>query len=94
MIDQIETQSEEAPHVQEEDEEEEEHRRNAEPSDNELESEQPEKKKRVRKEPVALVREAGKSLLPFSKVQKIIKADKVFHSVVHVGVYNLTFKPW
>ncbi|KAF5382722.1 hypothetical protein D9615_002833 [Tricholomella constricta] len=34
------------------------------------------KARRVRKEPVALVREAGKSLLPFSRVQKIIKADK------------------
>ncbi|KAG5648443.1 hypothetical protein DXG03_005017 [Asterophora parasitica] len=36
------------------------------------------KKKRayVRKEPVALSRETGKSLLPFSRVQKIIKADK------------------
>jgi len=36
----------------------------------------PEKQKRVRKEPVVLVRETGKSLLPFSRVQKIIKADK------------------
>lgn len=35
------------------------------------------KRKRERKEPVALVREDGKSLLPFSRVQKIIKADKV-----------------
>ncbi|KAF8073667.1 hypothetical protein FPV67DRAFT_760259 [Lyophyllum atratum] len=34
------------------------------------------KKTRIRKEPVTLVREAGKSLLPFSRVQKIIKADK------------------
>ncbi|KAF8237119.1 histone-fold-containing protein, partial [Tricholoma matsutake] len=33
-------------------------------------------KKRERKEPIVLVREAGKSLLPFARVQKIIKADK------------------
>ncbi|KAH0586143.1 Transcriptional activator HAP5 [Termitomyces sp. J132] len=37
---------------------------------------QPEKKAPVRKEHVVLVREAGKSLLPFARVQKIIKADK------------------
>ncbi|KAG5639200.1 hypothetical protein H0H81_005679 [Sphagnurus paluster] len=37
---------------------------------------QPAKKNRVRKEPVVLEREPGKSLLPFSRVQKIIKADK------------------
>ena len=43
---------------------------------------QPEKKKRERKEPVVLVRETGKSLLPFSRVQKIIKADKVSSPVV------------
>ncbi|KAG6887254.1 hypothetical protein C0992_013154 [Termitomyces sp. T32_za158] len=35
-----------------------------------------EKRKRVPKEPVTLLRETGKSLLPFSRVQKIIKADK------------------
>ncbi|KAK0464327.1 histone-fold-containing protein [Desarmillaria tabescens] len=35
-----------------------------------------EKKKRVKKAPQAVVREAGKSLLPVSRVQKIIKADK------------------
>lgn len=35
------------------------------------------KKKRERKDPVVLMREAGKSLLPFARVQKIIKADKV-----------------
>ncbi|KIK69754.1 hypothetical protein GYMLUDRAFT_151370 [Collybiopsis luxurians FD-317 M1] len=34
------------------------------------------KKKRERKEAGPLTREAGKSLLPFSRVQKIIKADK------------------
>jgi hypothetical protein len=34
-------------------------------------------KKRERKEPLILVREVGKSLLPFARVQKIIKADKV-----------------
>lgn len=37
----------------------------------------PSKKKRDRKDPGTLRREPGKSLLPFSKVQKIIKADKV-----------------
>lgn len=34
-------------------------------------------KKREKREPVELEREPGKSLLPFSRVQKIIKADKV-----------------
>lgn len=38
---------------------------------------QPTTKKRIPKEPMVLVREEGKSLLPFSRVQKIIKADKV-----------------
>lgn len=37
----------------------------------------PSKEKRERKETVPLKREPGKSLLPFSRVQKIIKADKV-----------------
>ncbi|KAJ3823272.1 histone-fold-containing protein [Lentinula raphanica] len=36
----------------------------------------PTKKKRERKEANHLVRDLGKSLLPFSRVQKIIKADK------------------
>ncbi|KAH8818896.1 hypothetical protein DL96DRAFT_1471061 [Flagelloscypha sp. PMI_526] len=36
----------------------------------------PKKKKREKKEPVELVHEPGKSILPFSRVQKIIKADK------------------
>jgi len=36
-------------------------------------------KKREKREPVVLVKEPGKSLLPFSRVQKIIKADKVRH---------------
>lgn len=35
------------------------------------------KKRRTHKEPIILTREPGKSLLPFSRVQKIIKADKV-----------------
>lgn len=35
------------------------------------------KRKRERKEPIVLVRDEGKSLLPFARVQKIIKADKV-----------------
>lgn len=34
-------------------------------------------KKRKDKEPAQRERELGKSLLPFSRVQKIIKADKV-----------------
>lgn len=34
-------------------------------------------KKRERKAPVATEREPGKSLFPFSRVQKIIRADKV-----------------
>lgn len=38
---------------------------------------QPPLKRRERKEPTTLERESGKSLLPFSRVQKIIKADKV-----------------
>ncbi|KAK0187887.1 hypothetical protein F5146DRAFT_732628 [Armillaria mellea] len=35
-----------------------------------------EKKKRVKKAPQPVFREAGKSLFPVSRVQKIIKADK------------------
>ncbi|KAF9463018.1 histone-fold-containing protein [Collybia nuda] len=34
------------------------------------------KRKREKKDPVVLVREEGKSLLPFARVQRIIKADK------------------
>ncbi|KAG5341123.1 hypothetical protein C0989_011346 [Termitomyces sp. Mn162] len=45
---------------------------------------QPEKKAPVRKEHVVLVREAGKSLLPFARVQKIIKADKVASQVARI----------
>lgn len=41
------------------------------------EEEQQPKKKRERKEVVDVVREPGKSLFPISRVQKIIKADKV-----------------
>lgn len=40
-------------------------------------SQGPVKKKREKKEAVPFVRDSGKSLLPFSRVQKIIKADKV-----------------
>ena len=36
------------------------------------------RKKRERREPVPLAPEPGKSLLPFSRVQKIIKTDKVY----------------
>jgi len=35
-------------------------------------------KKRQKKEPKEFVREPGKSLFPIARVQKIIKADKVF----------------
>lgn len=35
-------------------------------------------KKREKKEPVEFVREPGKSSFPIARVQKIIKADKVF----------------
>lgn len=38
-------------------------------------------KKREKKETVELVREPGKSLLPFARVQKIIKADRVRHVI-------------
>lgn len=41
------------------------------------ESAPPPKKKREKKDHTALIHEAGKSLFPFSRVQKIIKADKV-----------------
>lgn len=34
-------------------------------------------KKREKREPVVLIREPGKTILPFARVQKIIKADKV-----------------
>jgi len=34
--------------------------------------------KRQKKEPMEFVREPGKSLFPIARVQKIIKADKVF----------------
>ena len=43
-----------------------------------LEKEAPVKKKREKKQPVELIREPGKTLLPISRVQKIIKADKAF----------------
>jgi hypothetical protein len=36
-----------------------------------------EKGKRERKEPINVSREPGKSLFPFSRVQKIIKVDRV-----------------
>jgi hypothetical protein len=38
---------------------------------------QGERKKQEKKEPVELIREPGRSLLPFARVQKIMKADKV-----------------
>ncbi|KIK03323.1 hypothetical protein K443DRAFT_654003 [Laccaria amethystina LaAM-08-1] len=43
-----------------------------------LEKEAPVKKKGEKKRPVEFIREPGKSLLPISRVQKIIKADKAF----------------
>ncbi|KAJ3998800.1 hypothetical protein F5050DRAFT_1741988 [Lentinula boryana] len=45
-------------------------------ADNAVQLEGLPKKKRERKETVPLVRDSGKSLLPFSRVQKIIKADR------------------
>ncbi|KAG6831954.1 hypothetical protein H0H92_006555 [Tricholoma furcatifolium] len=50
----------------------------------------PEKQKRARKEPVALIREPGKSLLPFSRVQKIIKADKEIPIVAKDATYLIS----
>lgn len=47
------------------------------PEEEQKGDEPPTKKRRIRKEPSVVTRESGKSLLPFSKVQKIIKADKV-----------------
>ena len=52
----------------------------------------PPPKQRSKKDPaseIAAVREEGKSLLPFSRVQKIIKADKV--SLVLFNSQGLTF---
>lgn len=46
------------------------------------------KKHRERKEQMALGREDGKSLFPFSRVQKIIKADKV-RSLYSMRTLNL-----
>ncbi len=37
------------------------------------------KERKERKEPVELVREPGKSLFPFSRVQKIVRADQVWN---------------
>lgn len=42
---------------------------------------QPGEKKRSRNPPKPLVREPGKSVLPFARVQKIIKADRVRFSL-------------
>lgn len=47
------------------------------PEEGEEQTEKAPKRKRERKEPVLLTREEGKSLLPISRVQKIIKADRV-----------------
>ncbi|KAF9454821.1 hypothetical protein P691DRAFT_201484 [Macrolepiota fuliginosa MF-IS2] len=48
------------------------------------------KKKRERREPVPLNREPGKSLLPFSRVQKIIKADKDIPLVAKDAVFVIS----
>lgn len=70
-----EVEEEEAEGVEEEEEEEEEE---ISPDNDQLTEESaPVKKKPQRKEAAPLKREPGKSLLPFSRVQKIIKADKV-----------------
>ena len=45
------------------------------------------RKERVRNQGAGSVREQGKSLFPISKVQKIIKADKVFSPKKNPIVY-------
>ncbi|KAG6903291.1 hypothetical protein C0995_000186 [Termitomyces sp. Mi166 len=54
---------------------------------------QPKKRAPVQKDPLPLVREAGKSLLPFSRVQKIIKADKglTFGQEIPIVAKDATF---
>ncbi|KAJ3485435.1 hypothetical protein NLI96_g4958 [Meripilus lineatus] len=47
-------------------------------------------KKRVAKEPPQLTREPGKSLLPFSRVQKILKADKELPIVAREATYLIS----
>jgi len=51
----------------------------------------PEQKERERKEPVELVREQGRSLLPFARVQKIIKADKEIPAVAKEAAFLISF---
>jgi hypothetical protein len=43
------------------------------------------KGKATAKPSASLVRESGKSLLPISRVQKIMKADKVHRHTLHAG---------
>lgn len=54
-----------------------------------LETEQKRPKPSAKKNPTVL-REEGRSLLPHTRVQKIIKADKVLLSVAHISP-GLTF---
>ena len=75
-VEEVEEVPEEVVAEEEEAEEEEEEEENL-PQAEGAEEVAPLKKKRDRKDPGSLKREPGKSLLPFSKVQKIIKADKV-----------------
>ena len=51
-------------------------------------------KKTEKKEPLPVVREPGKTLFPISRVQKIIKADKVyrhasFHTYEQANLYYI-----
>ncbi|KAF9013378.1 histone-fold-containing protein, partial [Cyathus striatus] len=48
------------------------------------------KKKREKREPVELTREPGKSLFPFSRVQKIIKADQDIPIVAKEATYLIS----
>ncbi|KAI0320189.1 hypothetical protein OF83DRAFT_1106284 [Amylostereum chailletii] len=50
----------------------------------------PDKPKRKAKPPTALVREGGKSLLPFSRVQKILKADKELPMVAKEATFLIS----
>ncbi|KAM6494131.1 Histone-like transcription factor (CBF/NF-Y) and archaeal histone domain containing protein [Amanita muscaria] len=50
----------------------------------------PTKKRKIRKEATILEREPGKSLLPFSRVQKIIKADKDIPMVARDAVFLIS----
>ncbi|TFK70373.1 histone-fold-containing protein, partial [Pluteus cervinus] len=48
------------------------------------------KERKERKEPIVLVREPGKSLLPFSRVQKVVRADKDIPMVAKEAVFLIS----